>query len=198
VLGDVVEGSLSDAARTQYGPVDVVVTTPGARTSPTSRGGRGGRHRRHRRPSGDDDEHRALEAPQHDAAVPQVTMMELDVTAARGFGARPAITGLDTSEPLAAAIIVNERTADSSAYRPATLRLHAYDATVDLTSARWFAEVGLAGYGGAIVAPGHAEDLAERTRPSSLGTAQRAAADLPRWRGVRHPRSVGWRRDGPP
>jgi putative ABC transport system permease protein len=166
VLGDVVEGSFSDAARTQYGPVDVVVTTAGGAditdvgkaveaagidgidgllATTTSTG--------------------TLEAPQHDAAVPQVTVMELDVTAARGFGAHPAITGLDTSEPLAAdGIIVNRRTADQLGVQAGdSLRLHAYDAAVDLRISQVAAEVGLAGYAGAIVAPDTLGDLAEHS-----------------------------------
>ena len=166
VVGDVIEGSFSDAARTQYGPVDVVVTTAGGAditavgeaveaagidgidgllTTTTSTG--------------------TLEAPQHDAAVPQVTVMELDVTAARGFGAHPAITGLDTSEPLAAdGIIVNRRTAEQLGVQAGDpLRLHAYDATVDLRISQVAAEVGLAGYAGAIVAPDTLGDLAEHS-----------------------------------
>jgi putative ABC transport system permease protein len=166
VLGDVVEGSFSDAARTQYGPVDVVVTTLGGAditdvvkaveaagidgidgllATTTSTG--------------------TLEAPQHDAAVPQVTVMELDVTAARGFGAHPAITGLDASEPLAAdGIIVNRRTAEQLGVQAGdSLRLHAYDATVDLRISQVAAEEGLAGYAGAIVAPDTLGDLAEHS-----------------------------------
>jgi putative ABC transport system permease protein len=166
VVGDVIEGSFSDAARTQYGPVDVVVTTAGGAditdvgkaveaagidgidgllATTTSTG--------------------TLEAPQHGAAVPQVTVMELDVTAARGFGAHPAITGLDTSEPLAAdGIIVNRRTAEQLGVQAGdSLRLHAYDATVDLRISQVAAEVGLAGYAGAIVAPDTLGDLAEHS-----------------------------------
>lgn len=166
VVGDVVEGSFSDAARTQYGPVDVVVTTAegaditdvgkavetagidgidGLLATTTSTG--------------------TLEAPQHDAAVPQVTVMELDVAAARGFGAHPAITGLDASEPLAAdGVIVNRRTAEQLGVQAGDeLRLHAYDATVDLRISQVAAEVGLAGYAGAIVAPDTLGDLAEHS-----------------------------------
>jgi putative ABC transport system permease protein len=166
VVGDVIEGSFSDAARTQYGPVDVVVTTAGGAdisdvgtvvetadidgidgllATTTSTG--------------------TLEAPQHDAAVPQVTVMELDVTAARRFGAHPAITGLDTSEPLAAdGVIVNRRTAEQLGVQAGdSLRLHAYDATVDLRISQVAAEVGLAGYARAIVAPDTLGDLAEHS-----------------------------------
>ena len=124
-----------------------------------------------------------LEAPQHDAAVPQVPVVELDVAAARGFGADPAITGLDPSEPLAAdGILVNRRTAEQLGV-PAgdSLRLHAYGSTVDLEVSQVAAEVGLAGYGGAIVAPGHAGR--PRRAPAMVAAApQDAAADLPRRR----------------
>jgi putative ABC transport system permease protein len=166
VLGDFVEGSFSDAARTRYGPVDVVVTTAGG-TDITDVG-------RAVEAAGIDGidgvlatttSTGTLEASQQDAAVPQVTVMELDVTAARGFGAHPAITGLDTSEPLAAdGIIVNRRTADQLGVEAGDpLRLHAYDATVDLTISEVAAEVGLAGYAGAIVAPDTLGDLAEHS-----------------------------------
>ena len=166
VLGDVVEGSFSDAARTQYGPVDVVVTTAGG-TDITD-------VRKAVEAAGIDGidgvlatttSSGTLEAPRQNTALPQVTVMELDVTAARGFGAHPAITGLDTSEPLAAdGIIVNRTTADQLGVQAGdSLRLHAYDATVDLRISQVAAEVGLAGYAGAIVAPDTLDDLAEHS-----------------------------------
>ena len=165
VLGDVVEGSFSDAARTRYGPVDVVVTTAGGAditvgTAVEAAGIDGIDGLLATRTSTG-----TLEAPQHDVAVPQVTVMELDVAAARGFGAHPAITGLDTSEPLAAdGVIVNRRTAEQLGVQAGdSLRLHAYDATVDLRISQVAAEVGLAGYAGAIVAPDTLGDLSEHS-----------------------------------
>jgi putative ABC transport system permease protein len=164
VVGDVIEGSLSGVARTQYGPIDITLTPAGdagldevtdaveaagiasidgllSTTVSTA----------------------TLEAPQSDTAVPQVRVVELDLAAARGFGSDPAITGLADSGVLTAGeILVNERTAarlDVSAGDE--LRVHAYGGTVDLVISEVVAEVGLAGYGGAIVAPGTIAHLAE-------------------------------------
>ena len=164
VVGDVIEGSLSDVARTQYGPIDITITPAGD--------------------AGLDEVTAAveaagiasidgllpatvttatLEAPQSDTAVPQVRVVELDLIAARGFGSDPAITGLADSGVLTAGeILVNERTAarlDVSAGDE--LRVHAYGGTVDLVISEVVGEVGLAGYGGAIVAPGTIAHLAE-------------------------------------
>jgi putative ABC transport system permease protein len=164
VVGDVIEGSLSGVARTQYGPIDITLTPAGD--------------------AGLDEVTAAveaagiasidgllsttvstatLEAPQSDTAVPQVRVVELDLAAARGFGSDPAITGLADSGVLTAGeILVNERTAarlDVSAGDE--LRVHAYGGTVDLVISEVVGEVGLAGYGGAIVAPGTIAHLAE-------------------------------------
>ena len=95
VVGDVIEASFADTARTEYGPIDITVTASrqadigkvmaqaqatdiqaidGLLATTTSTG--------------------TLEAPGHDAAVPQVRIVEFDLSAAREFGSDPQITGL--------------------------------------------------------------------------------------------------------
>lgn len=163
VVGDVIEGSFADAARTQYGPVDITLTAParldvtqiteavqaagvegidGLLTVTASTG--------------------TFEAAEQATAVPQVAVVELDVAAARGFGAHPAITGLADSAALTpGSVIVNHETAEELGVQAGDeVRLHAYDTSVDLSVVQVVPEVGLAGYGGAIVAPGTLHDLA--------------------------------------
>jgi putative ABC transport system permease protein len=157
VVGDVVEGSFADVARTQYGPVDLTITSaegtgldevaaavhaagvegldgllPATVTTAT------------------------LEAPEHELALPQVRVTEMDVVAGRDFGADPAITGLSGAVGLRAdGVLVNERTAAGLNARSGdTLRVHAYGTSLDLVITEVLPEVGLAGYGGAMVAPG--------------------------------------------
>jgi putative ABC transport system permease protein len=163
VLGDVVEGSFSDAARTQYGPVDITLTPPGGSdvTQITQAVEAAG-------VDGIDGllpvttSTGTFEAPEQATAVPQVAVVELDVTAARSFGAHPAITGLaDSAGPAPGSVLVNHRTADELGVQAGDeVRLHAYDTSIDLTVVQVVPEVGLAGYGGAIVAPGTLHDLA--------------------------------------
>jgi putative ABC transport system permease protein len=163
VVGDVIEGSFADAARTQYGPVDITLTAPagldvtqiteavqaagvegidGLLTVTASTG--------------------TFEAAEQTAAVPRVAVVELDVAAARGFGAHPAITGLADSAALTpGSVIVNHETAEELGVQAGDeVRLHAYETSVDLSVVQVVPEVGLAGYGGAIVAPGTLHDLA--------------------------------------
>jgi putative ABC transport system permease protein len=162
VVGDVIEASFADTARTEYGPIDITVTTSrqtdidkvvaqaetadiesvdGLLAATTSTG--------------------TLEGPGHDAAVPQVRIVEFDLSAARGFGADPQITGLVGAEAVASGqVLLNERIAgELEVAAGETLVLHAYGSRVDLVVSDVVAEVGLAGYGGAIVAPGTIEDL---------------------------------------
>jgi putative ABC transport system permease protein len=163
VVGDVIEGSFADAARTQYGPIDITLTAPagsdvtqiteavqaagvegidGLLTVTASTG--------------------TLEAAEQTAAVPQVAVVELDVAAAGSFGAHPAITGLADSAALPpGSVIVNHGTAEELDVQAGDeVRLHAYGTSVDLGVVQVVPEVGLAGYGGAIVAPGTLRDLA--------------------------------------
>jgi putative ABC transport system permease protein len=162
VVGDVIEASFADTARTEYGPVDITVTASrqadigkvmaqaqatdiqaidGLLATTTSTG--------------------TLEAPGHDAAVPQVRIVEFDLSAAREFGSDPQITGLAETDVLAPGeVLLNSRIAgELEVAAGESVILHAYGSRVELVVSDVLDEVGLAGYGGAIVSPGTIEDL---------------------------------------
>ena len=164
VVGDVIEASFADTARTEYGPVDITVTTSnrtdigevvaqaeaadirsvdGLMTATTSTG--------------------TLQAQGHDAALPQARIVEFDLSAARDFGSDAQITGLaDTSDLASGQVLINKGTAaELEVGAGDSLVLHAYGSEVDLVVGDVLPEVGLAGYGGAIVAPGTIEALFE-------------------------------------
>jgi putative ABC transport system permease protein len=162
VVGDVIEASFADTARTEYGPIDITVTASrqadigkvmaqaqatdiqaidGLLATTTSTG--------------------TLEAPGHDAAVPQVRIVEFDLSAAREFGSDPPITGLAQTDVLAPGeVLLNSRIAgELEVAAGESVILHAYGSRVELVVSDVLDEVGLAGYGGAIVSPGTIEDL---------------------------------------
>jgi putative ABC transport system permease protein len=157
VVGDVIEGSFRDVARTQYGPVDITLTSTGD-ASPTDVAAAV--------EAADVDGVEGLlattvstvtlEAQDRGTAAPRVRVVELDLDAARRFGGDPEATGVADLGALAAdRIALNARTADDlGAEVGDTLRVHAAGDATDLVVADVVAEVGLAGYGGAIVAPG--------------------------------------------
>jgi putative ABC transport system permease protein len=175
VVGDVVEGSFADVARTRYGPVDLTVTLVGdverdevattlaaakiaevdgvlAATTATA----------------------TLEVAAEGMAVPQVSVVELDLAAARGFGADAAITGLANADTVGdGQILLNEDTAARLDVQPGeTIRVHAYGAHLDAVVSDVVAEVGLAGYGGAIVAPGTIDRLVDEAALTGLPPQQ--------------------------
>jgi putative ABC transport system permease protein len=162
VVGDVIEASFADTARTEYGPIDITVTASsqadigklmaqaqatdieaidGLLATTTSTG--------------------TLEAPGHDAAVPQVRIVEFELSAAREFGSDPQITGLAETDVLAPGeVLLNSRIAgELEVAAGESIILHAYGSRVELVVSDVLDEVGLAGYGGAIVSPGTIEDL---------------------------------------
>ena len=162
VVGDVIEASFADTARTEYGPIDITVTASrqtdirevvgqaesadiesidGLLATTASTG--------------------TLEVPGQDAAVPQVRVVEFDLSAARSFGSDPQITGLTGTDELASGeVLINERIAgELEVAAGESLVLHAYGSQMDLVVSDVLAEVGLAGYGGVIVAPGTIDDL---------------------------------------
>jgi putative ABC transport system permease protein len=163
VVGDIVDGSITDVARTQLGPVDVQLAPadpadreavraaveaadldavegvlPAARATVALEAGVG---------NGD-----------HGRALPSTSLLELDVEGARAFGSDPAITGLDDPAVVALGtdgIVLNDRTAQRLEVAAGdVVRVHAYGSALDLTVRAVVDEVGLAGFGGAIVAPG--------------------------------------------
>ncbi|MGI8617244.1 MAG: FtsX-like permease family protein [Actinomycetota bacterium] len=163
VVGDVIEASFADVARTQYGPVDITLTPKDAalddvETAVDTAGIQG------------IDGLLAvttatatLETPQGDVAVPQVQVVELDLAAARTFGSDPQITGVADAGNLGPnQMVINERTAGAlDVVAGDELRLHSYGSAIAVTITRVVPEVGLAGYGGALVAPGTITGLAE-------------------------------------
>ena len=163
VVGDVIEGSFADVARTRYGPIDITVTSERAALVDVEK-------------AVNQDQIRGIdgllavttatatvEAPSEGKAVPQVQVVELDLAAARNFGSDPRITGVADAGSLGAGqVIINQRIAgELGAVAGEGLRLHAYGSAVDLSIARVVPEVGLAGYGGALVAPNVIATLAE-------------------------------------
>ena len=164
VVGDVIEASFADAARTQYGPIDITVT--GSERTDV-------RQMSEQVTAADIEgidglleatlTTATLEAPGRDTAVPQVSIVEYDFPSARDFGSDPQITGIaDTRAPASDGILLNDRTAGELGVTAGeSLRLHAYGSVLDLVVSEVVAEVGLAGYGGAIVAPGTITGLHE-------------------------------------
>lgn len=166
VVGDVIEASFADTARTEYGPIDITVTASkqtdieevlaqtkaanidgidGLLTTTTSTG--------------------TLQAPGNDIALPRVRIVELDISTARNFGPDPKITGVAVTDALSPGhVLINERTAKELDVSPGeSLVLHAYGSEAELLVSDVVPEVGLAGYGGAIVAPGTIADLYAKT-----------------------------------
>ena len=180
VVGDVIEASFADVARTRYGPVDITLTPEDAALADveTAVGTAGIR--------GIDGllavttATATLEAPRGDVAVPQVQIVELDLAAARAFGSNPRITGVADAGTLGPnQILLNERTAgDLDVEAGDGLRLHAYGSSIDVTITRIVPEVGLAGYGGALFAPGTVTGLAEGATASAVPPQHRLLVSL--------------------
>jgi putative ABC transport system permease protein len=162
VVGDIIDASITDVARTQLGPVDVTLTTtdpaaqsaaaeavdaariedvsdvlPATRATVALEAGTGGGDAR---------------------ALPSVSLVELDVEAAARFGGDASLTGLaglDEGAFRDGGIVLNERTADRLAADPGEpVRLHAYGTTTELEVSAVVPELGLAGFGGALVPEG--------------------------------------------
>ncbi|MEX0658842.1 MAG: FtsX-like permease family protein [Egibacteraceae bacterium] len=181
VVGDVIEGSFSDVARTQLGPVDITITPAvaddiDAVTAMVEGAGL---------PAVDGllavtTTTATLEATGRDAALPQVQIAELDVQAARAFGPDPTITGVaEASAPAADEVIVNAPTAARlDVVAGDTVGLHAHGSTVELVVSEVVPEVGLAGYGGALVAPGTIRQLAGDTTDSAAPPQARLLVSL--------------------
>jgi putative ABC transport system permease protein len=168
VVGDIVGGSITDIARTRLGPVDITLTPADAAdvdavtvavhaaeidgvegtlpvtTAPV-----------------------AIEAPAtadgEARAIPSSTVAEFDVLAGRELGSDPQITGLaDVAVLGEGEAVLHERTAERlEVDRGDLIRVHAYGTSEDLTVTAVVPEVGLAGYGDVVVAPGTLQALAD-------------------------------------
>ena len=179
VVGDVVEGSFADVARTQHGPLDITLSPAGdvdlaavvAAVEAADINGIDGLLTVTTAIA-------TLDAPHQGAAVPQVRIVELDVAAARDFGADPRITGLADSDVLAAGeMLVNTRTAGQLGVEAGDLiRVHAYGSSADLMIAEVVPELGLAGHAGAIVAPGTVRQLSGPALASDGAATERVSA----------------------
>jgi len=166
VVGDVIEASFADTARTEYGPVDITVTASKstqleevvAKVELANIGSIDGLLAT-RSSTG------TLEAPGNDAAVPSIRIVEFDQSSARSFGSDPQITGLSGIEDLASGeVFINEGIAgDLGVEAGDPLTLHAYGSRLELVVGDVLPTVGLAGYGGAIVAPGTIDGLVGAT-----------------------------------
>ena len=166
VVGDVIEASFADTARTEYGPIDITVTASKqtdieevlAQTKAANIDGIDGLLKTSTSTV-------TLQAPGNGIAVPQVRIVELDVPLARDFGSDPKITGVAETDALAPGeVLINEAIAKELDVSPGeSLVLHAYGSEAELLVSDVVPEVGLAGYGGAIVSPGTIADLYAKT-----------------------------------
>ncbi|WP_052666032.1 ABC transporter permease [Nitriliruptor alkaliphilus] len=167
VVGDITSASITDVARTQLGPVDITVTLSdpaeiAAVAAAIDGAGIDGidgmltvatADVTMEAPAGPDREARA---------VPRRSIAEFDVPAGKVLGSDLDVTGLgDLDAPATREVVLNEVTAEKLDVTVGEeVRIHAYGATTELTVVAIVPEVGLAGYGGAIVAPGTLSDLA--------------------------------------
>jgi putative ABC transport system permease protein len=172
VVGDVIDGAVADEARTRYGPIDLTVTTPDrdtfdlatATVRDAARDGALGTADR----GGVDGlldvtvTTATIEAPARDTALPRVEVVTLDLAEARTFGGEATDTGLADAGDLAPGeALVSATTAERLHIDIGDrLLVHVAGATTELTVAEVVAQVGLAGYGGVIVAPGTLPDAA--------------------------------------
>ncbi|MFA9446673.1 FtsX-like permease family protein [Egicoccus sp. AB-alg6-2] len=163
VVGDVLEHSLTDVARTQHGPIDLTVTVPVGTNAVAVRTAID----QAAIPAVEDllpavTATATVAAEDGSAAAPRVRLLEVDPDAARGFGSEPSITGLADAPALdSQTLLINAAVADRLDVTAGdAVRVHAYGTTIELTVADVVDEVGLAGYGGAVVLPGTIARLA--------------------------------------
>ena len=184
VVGDVIDGAVADEARTRYGPIDLTVTSAdrdtfdaataivreAVRDGELAASGRpelGSVELGATRPSGVDGlldvtvTTATLEAPDRDTALPRVEVVALDLAEARTFGGEVTDTGLTDAGDLAPGeVLVSTATAEQLHLDVGDrLFVHVADTTTEVSVAQVVDEVGLAGYGGVIVAPGTLSDV---------------------------------------
>jgi putative ABC transport system permease protein len=172
VVGDVIDGAVADEARTRYGPIDLTVATAdrdafdvataivrdAARDGDLGAGDRGG-------VDGLLDvtvTTATIEAPTRDTALPRVEVVALDLAGAQTFGGEATDTGLASAGGLAPGeALVSAATAERLHLDIGDrLLVHVADTTTEVNVAEVVDQVGLAGYGGVIVAPGTLPDAA--------------------------------------
>jgi putative ABC transport system permease protein len=172
VVGDVIDGAVADEARTRYGPIDLTVATAdrdafdvataivrdAARDGDLGAGDRGG-------VDGLLDvtvTTATIEAPTRDTALPRVEVVALDLAGAQTFGGEATDTGLASAGDLAPGeVLVSSATAERLHLDAGDrLLVHVSDTTTEVNVAEVVDQVGLAGYGGVIVAPGTLPDAA--------------------------------------
>jgi putative ABC transport system permease protein len=172
VVGDVIDGAVADEARTRYGPIDLTVTSPDRDTfelataivRDAARDGDLGPADH----SGVDGlldvtvTTATLEAPARDTALPRVEVVALDLAEAQTFGGEATDSGLASAGDLAPGEVLVSATTAERLHLDTGERLlvHVADTTTEVRVAEVVEEVGLAGYGGAIVAPGTLPDVA--------------------------------------
>ncbi|MEW6152488.1 MAG: FtsX-like permease family protein [Actinomycetota bacterium] len=166
VVGDTLRASVRDAARTELGPVDEVVTVTGlSGLSSADAAVRRG-------VPGTDGVLTAISAPASlqrpgpdPRALPSVTLLEVDFDEARAFGGDPAATGLAGAgvTPAGNDVVIPEDAARALGVRPGDrVELFSFGAQRSLTVRDVVPRIGLAGYGrpSAFVAPGTIAALA--------------------------------------
>lgn len=160
IVGDTLQASVRDAARTQLGPIDEVVQVTGlsALPSATAAVGRGVP-----RTDGQITAVTAQASLQHPGtdprAEPHVLLMEIDFDAAREFGHDPATTGLEHAgaTPKGDEVVIPDDLAKTlRAGRGDTLTLFGYGQRRSLKVRDVVPKLGFAGFGNptAFVAPG--------------------------------------------
>ena len=181
VVGDVVERSFADEARTKFGPVDITVTVGSATDGEAIIAAIDAA----RIPGVDGvldvtAGTATIEASARGEALPQVDVVEFDIDAARRFGTDAEITGVADAPAIRAdEVVLNALTADALGVAVGEpVRIHAYGTAMDVTIVDVAPTVGLAGYGGAIVAPGTLAQLAERSTVQAAPSEERILVSL--------------------
>ena len=181
VVGDVIEASFADVARTQYGPVDITLTPEegtldDVETAVTAAGIQGidglagGNHGDRDPRSTPGTTWRCRRSRSWSSTSPQ----HAPSARTRGSPVSPMPATSDRTRSSS----TSEPRGTSTSWRVTSLRLHAYGSAIDVTITRVVPEVGLAGYGGALVAPGTITGLAEGATASAVPPSHRLLVSL--------------------
>jgi hypothetical protein len=223
VVGDVIDGAVADEARTRYGPIDLTVTTADrdtfdAATAIVRDAVRDGDLATSGLPDLDAADRggvdglldvtvttATIEAPARDTALPRVEVVALDLAEARTFGGEATDTGLASAGDLAPGeVLVSAATAERLHLDTGDrLLVHVADTTTEVSVAEVLEDVGLAGYGGVIVAPGTLPEAAaaaegRRRSATSCSCPSPVACSTPARRPATPPTPCGPRWPGCP